>query len=149
MSTRCRIGIDKGDGVIRSIYCHHDGYLKGGVGETLRDYYRLVNKADKLIRLGDISSLGPEPVSCPENWVLGINPFYEGKPLTLAYKDCPDEDNVKPKTSETYRDFFELCCDSGAGHAYVFDPNKKDWKAYFVYTPDNVKEYGWVSEVIE
>lgn len=147
MSTRCRIGIDKGDGVIRSIYCHFDGYLKDGVGETLRDHYKLINKADKLIRLGDISTLGPEPVSCKEFWVK--EGPYDSEDITMAYKDCPDEDDVKPRTSETYRDFFELCQNTGVGHAYVFDPKRKDWKAYFIYTPDDVKEYGWVSEVIE
>ena len=142
MSTRCRIGIDKGDGVIRSIYCHFDGYPKG-VGAILRDHYRLVHKADKLIRLGDISTLGPEPVSCPENWDISTNPFYEGPELTLAYRDRPGEKYFKPRTSETYEDFFNLC--NGVDYAYIFDAQKKDWKIY----THNGNYLGWVSEVIK
>lgn len=142
MSTRSRIGIDKGDGVIRSIYCHFDGYPEG-VGAVLRDHYRLVNKADKLIRLGDISTLGPEPVSSPENWDLGTNPFYEGTTLTLAYRDRPGEKNFKARTCEGYDKFFDLC--AGVDYAYVFDPKKKDWKAYTA----SGRELGWVSEVVK
>lgn len=141
MSTRCRIGIDKGDGVIRSIYCHFDGYLKGGVGETLRDHYRLVNKADKLIRLGDISTLGPEPVSCREFWE---NEYSLGsEDVTMAYRDRPGEKNFKARTCEGYDKFFDLC--AGVDYAYVFDPKKKDWKAYTA----SGRELGWVSEVIK
>lgn len=141
MSTRCRIGIDKGDGVIRSIYCHFDGYLKDGVGETLRDHYRLINKADKLIRLGDISTLGPEPVSCEEFWVK--EGPYDSEDITMAYRDRPGEKNFKARTSESYSQFFDLC--NGVDYAYIFDPKKKDWKAYTA----SGKELGWVSEVIE
>lgn len=140
MSTRCRIGIDKGDGVIRSIYCHFDGYPEG-VGAVLRDHYRLVSKADKLIRLGDISCLGSEPVSCPEFWEN------EGSlsltDITMAYKDRPGEKNFRPRTCEGYDKFFELCYDTGIDYAYIFDPKRKDWKTYTT----GGRELGWVSDL--
>ncbi len=140
MSTRSRIGIDKGDGVIRSIYCHFDGYPEG-VGAVLRDHYRLVTKADKLIRLGDISTLGPEPVSCKEFWEN--EDFFGSEDITKAYKDRPGEKNFKARTSESYSQFFDLC--AGVDYAYVFDPKKKDWKAYTA----SGREPGWVSEIIK
>lgn len=59
MSTRCRIGIVQKDGTIKSIYCHYDGYPEG-VGATLQKYYNTRKKVEKLMKLGDISSLGKE-----------------------------------------------------------------------------------------
>lgn len=61
MSTRCRIGIENEDKTITSIYCHHDGYL-AGVGATLLDHYKDKEKIYALMKLGDMSSLGIEPI---------------------------------------------------------------------------------------
>ena len=56
MATRSRIAIENQDGTVDSIYCHFDGYLSG-VGKTLFNHYD-EEKLEKLIELGDISSLG-------------------------------------------------------------------------------------------
>jgi hypothetical protein len=56
MSTRSRIAIENQDGTVDSIYCHFDGYLEG-VGKTLFNHYDQ-EKLEKLLELGDISSLG-------------------------------------------------------------------------------------------
>lgn len=56
MSTRARIGIQLESGTIRSVYCHHDGYLDG-VGETLKKHYNKPELVRKLVNLGDFSSL--------------------------------------------------------------------------------------------
>jgi hypothetical protein len=56
MSTRSRIAIENQNGTVDSIYCHFDGYLSG-VGETLFNHYDK-EKLEKLIELGDISTLG-------------------------------------------------------------------------------------------
>lgn len=45
-------------GGFRGIYCHCDGYVKGGVGETLFRHYTDSEKIAQLLDLGDISSLG-------------------------------------------------------------------------------------------
>ena len=55
MSTRSRIAIENQDGTVQSIYCHFDGYISG-VGKTLFNHYDR-EKLEKLIELGDISSL--------------------------------------------------------------------------------------------
>lgn len=57
MSTRCRIGIKNAKGSVESIYCHHDGYLQGGVGQMLYSHYKDEMQIHKLMDLGDISSL--------------------------------------------------------------------------------------------
>jgi len=56
MATRSRIAIENQDGTVQSIYCHWDGYVSG-VGKTLFNHYDR-EKLEKLIKLGDISSLG-------------------------------------------------------------------------------------------
>jgi len=57
MGTRSRIAVMHGD-VCKSIYCHWDGYLEHN-GEILHEYYDS-SKANRLIALGDMSSLRPE-----------------------------------------------------------------------------------------
>jgi hypothetical protein len=57
MSTRSNIGIVNPDGTITAIYCHYDGYMKNGVGETLYKSYFTRDRVEDLIALGDIPSL--------------------------------------------------------------------------------------------
>lgn len=39
------------------VYCHHDGYVDGGVGDTLQESYNSYFKALRLIKHGEMSSL--------------------------------------------------------------------------------------------
>jgi hypothetical protein len=60
MSTRSYIGVSGPEGpnpTVKFIYCHFDGYPEG-VGMTLAKHFDTPFKVDKLIELGDISSLG-------------------------------------------------------------------------------------------
>ena len=57
MSTRSLIGIKNKDGSVTGIYCHNDGYVVGGVGETLHKYYNNEDRVRELINLGDLSSV--------------------------------------------------------------------------------------------
>lgn len=59
MATRSTIAIEYADGTVDQIYCHWDGYLDNN-GVILRDHYSDPFKLQKLIELGDISSLRPE-----------------------------------------------------------------------------------------
>jgi hypothetical protein len=56
MATRSRIAIENESGIVKSIYCHFDGYIDG-VGKTLFNHYDK-EKLEKLIELGAISLLG-------------------------------------------------------------------------------------------
>ena len=60
MATRSRIGIiDNRSGSVTSIYCHWDGYPENN-GRILIENYTDVAKIQKLMKLGDLSSLGKE-----------------------------------------------------------------------------------------
>lgn len=59
MATRSRIGIEKENGIIYSIYCHWDGYPAYN-GRILLENYTNREKVEGLIALGDISVLGKE-----------------------------------------------------------------------------------------
>jgi len=55
MGTRSRIGVMHGD-KLKSVYCHWDGYLSNN-GKILQNHYDSA-KANHLVSLGDLSSLG-------------------------------------------------------------------------------------------
>jgi hypothetical protein len=75
MATRSRIAIERPDGSVRSIYCHWDGSPDTN-GKCLADHYQDRRKVEKLIKLGDLSSLhksveptGPHTFSNPQEGV--------------------------------------------------------------------------------
>jgi hypothetical protein len=56
MATRSLIGVMHGD-KCKAVYCHWDGYLSNN-GKILQEHYDSA-KANHLVSLGDLSSLGP------------------------------------------------------------------------------------------
>lgn len=56
MSTNSRIGYQRKDGTIRSVYVHQDGYPTG-VGATLIANHDSAREALRLLSIGDISAL--------------------------------------------------------------------------------------------
>ena len=59
MGTRSTIALEFADGTVEQVYCHWDGYLAYN-GEILAEHYSDPFKLQKLIDLGDLSSLKPE-----------------------------------------------------------------------------------------
>lgn len=134
MSTRSRIGMKMPDGTIKSIYCHWNGYPEG-VGKTLEKYYQDPKKVEKLLELGDISSLGShyDAKISKADW----NKFEEiddpaereefikkAENCTIAYKDrdvdCPIEATID-EDEEAYIGRVGRCCEE---YGYLF---KKDF----------------------
>ena len=71
MSTRSTIGIVRGYNDTARIYCHSDGYLSWN-GSILQKYYNTAEKVEKLLALGNLSTLGPEiKPDDPADWDLG------------------------------------------------------------------------------
>ena len=62
MSTRCLIGIQRGNKVQYS-YCHHDGYIVW-VGKTLVNHYDTEPKITGLLSFGDMSCLAENTDEC-------------------------------------------------------------------------------------
>ena len=56
MSTRSYIAEELPNGKYKVIYCHFDGYLEHN-GEILINHYQNRNKLERLLGLGDLSSL--------------------------------------------------------------------------------------------
>ena len=147
MSTRCRIGIENKNGTITSIYCHHDGYLEG-VGEILVNHYKAEEKIRKLMELGDMSSLGTEPVENLRGWEnsgLGTTDW------TKAYKELHPEnqcviyktrgEDCPAKTHKSIEEYQKYSRDCWGEYAYLFrdgewfvleydDPELKSVKNY-------------------
>ena len=122
MSTRSRIAIENESGIVNSIYCHFDGYVDG-VGKTLFNHYDK-EKLQKLIELGDISSLG------------------ESTEDTVAY--CRDRGEDLHSTS--YLDvegLFELGFESG--EEYVYCLNKE---GIWIFKEDTDSEISNLKEAL-
>jgi len=58
MSTNSTISVVCKDGIVKSVYCHYDGYIDH-TGNILKQYYNTSELAEKLVDKGDISYLQP------------------------------------------------------------------------------------------
>lgn len=125
MGTRCYIGKLEKDGGVRAIYCHYDGYVDG-VGKTLKDFYDSGN-IDQLLELGDLSSLGNNPISSPRLWshsAESMRDLLSGE-FCMAYKDRGEED-VDAKIFENVDDYKKVFSDNiGIEYLYLLEGN--DW----------------------
>ena len=124
MSTRCRIGIQNKDGTITSVYCHHDGYPEY-VGKCLVDYYKTEDKVKSLMNLGDMSSLGTEPVGDKDGWDFSKR-NYDDYSKCVTYKDRGED--CPAQTSNSVKEFGALSRDCWGEYTYLF----KDGEWYFV-----------------
>jgi hypothetical protein len=104
MATRSRIAIETtdsfGNKVIKSIYCHFDGY-PSGVGKTLMENYQDREKVEALISLGDISFLMEEIIP------TGPHSFNSPQPgVTVAYHRDRGEKFNPPSINASVSEFF-------------------------------------------
>lgn len=94
MSTNSRIGKLLPNGKVRTITCHWDGYVEGGVGEDLLKYYSDSTKIDELLDLGNLSAVGKEIGEKQDfNDYASQNPNW-----CLAYGRDRGEKNMESKT---------------------------------------------------
>lgn len=117
MATRSLIGKILPGGGILSIYCHWDGYPENN-GEILKNHYQDPEKVDKLISLGDLSSLAPE---------IGDEPHdFDSPPNGVCnfYGRDRKETGVDPQMSHTLAQFMRRADKSGAEYVYIFNEGK-------------------------
>jgi hypothetical protein len=63
MATRSLIGIKLDNEIVKTIYCHWDGYPEHN-GQLLVNNYNSPSAVFDLLELGDLSSLAETPASC-------------------------------------------------------------------------------------
>lgn len=110
MSTRSRVGIIDKDKHIKSIYIHFDGYIQGGVGETLFKYYQDVDTIKALIELGDCSILHNTPQETAGS----------------AYGKAPAIENC------SLEDLYDNWVESGEDYLYVYSIPEKQWYVHYL-----------------
>ena len=114
MGTHAFIGIKIGK-TYKGIYLHFDGYPEHA-GKILNEHYKTRSKILKLMKLGDISSLGPEIGKKQDfnNPVSGT---------TLAYKRDRGESGTEAKIFNSYEEFVKEAQDIGE-YVYLFEKGK-------------------------
>ena len=132
MATRSFIGILNKDDSVDYIYCHWDGYV-AGVGKVLQEHYTSEKKIDKLLALGDISSLGPK---------IGRKHAFDNYDIardngwTTAYGRDRGEDCVDPHIHEGPKKWMNDRRGNGCEYAYIWDGTK--WGGYNLWTNGEV-----------
>lgn len=139
MSTPSTIARKNEDGTLTAINCNYDGY-PSSVGTLLEERYSDPAKVDALIKMGDIWSLGNEPVDVitPIMAALGCRYPYE----LVARQGKLDEKTVDElldmytrrisdkyaREARTYDDVDALLRNEDGAYVYVFDGGK--WRVY-------------------
>ena len=105
MATRSRIAMECtdsfGNKIVKSIYCHWDGYPEG-VGQKLQDHFLDREKVAALIELGAISFLEKEVAP------TGPHSFDSPQPrVVVAYHRDRGEDLIEPRVDASVAEFFE------------------------------------------
>lgn len=128
MSTRSEIGILNKDGTVTSIYCHWDGYPKYN-GVILSEYYTKEEIVRKLIRNGDLSSLG-ESISPDKGTKHNFDNPQEDVCI-YYHRDRGEEwEQVKPRTYSNIKRWVKEVQRGCQEYIYLF----KNDKWYFTHT---------------
>ncbi len=134
MSTKSLICIEQEDGSFKGIYCHYDGYLDYN-GRMLLEYYNDRKTVEKLISLGDMSSLNKHIVPNPKYTHSFDKPQID---VCVFYgRDRGEEDTNARIIS------FENAKESWCEYMYVFGRDD-NWRYTTLYADEptwlNVKE---------
>jgi hypothetical protein len=128
MSTRSRIAI-KQNKVIKSVYCHYDGYPEYN-GKLLLEHYTNVDKINQLIELGDLSFLAPE--------IGTFNDFdNSSKDYCCFYNRDRGEKDVNFIVSNTKKELINHSINSWCDFVYLFDNNQ--WYCAQLISENNIK----------
>ena len=134
MGTRSVIAVENAETKqVRAIYCHWNGYVHGGVGETLHLHYQDENKIAELIALGSLSSL-QERVAPAEGEKHDFDNPAEG--VTIAYHRDRGEDFEAPQEYETAQALLNVAGDKYWAQ-YVYLRRDGKWYVGSPFEPKN------------
>ena len=120
MGTRSAIGYKTGEGKIRAVYCHWDGYVSNN-GRILQESYQAAYKIARLIEQGDMSSLAAEPM--PKTANHSFNTPDEG--VVVYYGRDRGETGCETKEFANFDEFETEMSHMGCEYFYVF--NGREW----------------------
>ena len=116
MSTRSNIGILRGEGgKVELIYCHWDGYPEHN-GKILIEHYNKLSKLEKLMKLGDLSILGPE---------LGTKHNFETKDYSVC--TAYGRDRGDRECNCRYFDSIHELNNNVEEYCYLYDVDNQEW----------------------
>jgi hypothetical protein len=118
MGTRSRVGVMHGD-VVKSVYCHYDGYLEY-TGQILLKHYDSP-KANELVALGDNSGV--------KERLEDIN-FYRAR----------GETDIDYQVAHTFEEFLEQVNNCGGEYYYIMRDGV--WYAGCMYATEGLTEGG-------
>ena len=116
MGTRSRVGVMHGD-VVKSVYCHYDGYLEC-TGQILLKYYDSP-RANELVALGDNSGV--------KERLEDIN-FYRAR----------GETDIDYQVALTFAEFLEQVNNCGGEYYYIMRDGV--WYAGCMYATEGLTE---------
>ena len=121
MGTRSAIGVVTGDGSIRAVYCHYDGYLDG-VGKTLLENYNDFDSVMDLVGFGDMSSLGTSIGEKHDFNRINVSAWEteRTKNWCMFYNRDRGEKDVSFGTFENEDEFYEHYIGCGCEYLYLF-----------------------------
>jgi hypothetical protein len=119
MSTHSTINVLQADGTVKSIYCHFDGYINGGVGQTLLESYNTTKLANKVVSLGDLSTL-KQSMEKPKGHSFN-SPV---KNYSIAYGRDRAEKDAEPKILKNIKEIEVNKTNSEQEYNYYFDGKK-------------------------
>ena len=135
MATRSAIAKLGKDGIIKSVYCHSDGYLEYN-GKILNEYYKDESKVDELLAHGDISSL---------NKNIGVKIDFMDYELRAKNEQCrfyhrDRGEDLMFNEFESDIEYIEWANDVANGFIYLYA-----FGAWYVYDNGFVRTYGRAS----
>lgn len=125
MGTPCLIGVLEEDNSVKCVYCHWDGYLSG-VGKILKNHYNNEDLSNRIIKLGDLSSLGsylnPDK-SKPHTFM-----FPQDRVTVAYHRDRHDDwSDCQPGTYHSAEYYGKHC---PLDYCYLYDIFDKCWKVW-------------------
>ena len=117
---------------LQYIYCHFDGYISGGVGETLLKYYSETGEIAKIFEHGDISSLPNDSSEIDEQ---AYQDDTRGTLTTCEYQLMRD------LGGNIFIEFVYLWKDNKWNVSYLMVEKDKNEISYFGHKPYHTKFY--------